>query len=399
MARERRRRPDGNGERRGQAQGGGARGNARPEAHEEQVYDQNRRLIWETCWANGGEWAGAGLGTKKKQPRRLKSIENPFASHDACVGFREKSARVVCVASHRLFHMYPSKGHLSFARKKASFPGERRRDASVSRPIRTLPSLKRPSSRTRARRHRSRPRSAFLALGTHSTVHRYQPAPWPPSPPSLSPRRRTPRACAPPSTALGSHVRLRRRVGQACVDRRPSNARRGLKVVANAAPLATRSSPAVFNTVCATAEKKAAQDPTTTLVLGFSAGALHLSALADELHGARPRRRRRQPRFVQLPERRGRFTRRPDPGDPTGAELFTGNVMTMLSGVLAKHVKIEALIRNGSCRIAGNSIGSVAMATFAAPRPAAPAAKAAVIGIATTKASCRSASLSSRAFW
>ena len=40
--------------------------------HEEQVYDQNRRLMWETCWAraNGGERAGGGLGTKKKQPRR-----------------------------------------------------------------------------------------------------------------------------------------------------------------------------------------------------------------------------------------------------------------------------------------------------------------------------------------
>ena len=79
----------------------------------------------------------------------------------------------------------------------------------------------------------------------------------------------------------------------------------------------------------------------------------------------------------------------------TGAELFTGNVMTMLSGVLAKRVKTEALIRNWVLSYAGNFIGSVVMAyrAFGAATAAAPAAKAAVIGIATTKASCRSASL------
>lgn len=73
----------------------------------------------------------------------------------------------------------------------------------------------------------------------------------------------------------------------------------------------------------------------------------------------------------------------------TGAELFTGNVMTMLSGVLAQRVKMSALIRNWVLSYAGNFIGSVFLAylAFGANTAVAPAMKASVVGIATMKAS------------
>ena len=171
-----------------------------------------------------------------------------------------------------------------------------------------------------------------------------------------------------------------------------SNARRGLKVVANAAPTGDAlPPPAVFNTVCATAEKKAAQDPTTTLVLGFSAGALIgigallmscIGAASPALAAANPGLCNFLKGAVGLPAGLTLVIL-------TGAELFTGNVMTMLSGVLTKRVKTEALIRNWVLSYTGNFIGSVVMAylAFGAATAAAPAAKAAVIGIATTKAS------------
>ena len=75
----------------------------------------------------------------------------------------------------------------------------------------------------------------------------------------------------------------------------------------------------------------------------------------------------------------------------TGAELFTGNVMVMLSGVLTKKIELAALIKNWVLTEQQREIalGSVVMAylAFGAATAAAPAAKAAVIGIATTKAS------------
>jgi formate/nitrite transporter len=73
----------------------------------------------------------------------------------------------------------------------------------------------------------------------------------------------------------------------------------------------------------------------------------------------------------------------------TGAELFTGNVMTMFSGLLAKRIDAGALLRNWLLSYAGNFIGSIVMAylAFGAKTAAVPAAKAAVVGIATAKVS------------
>jgi len=171
-----------------------------------------------------------------------------------------------------------------------------------------------------------------------------------------------------------------------------SNARRDLRVVANATPGGDAlPPPAVFNTVCTAAEKKAAQDPATTLVLGFSAGALvGLGALLMSCVGtASPALASANPGLCNFLKGAVGLPAGLTLVILTGAELFTGNVMTMLSGVLTKRIKTEALIRNWALSYAGNFIGSVVMAylAFGAATAAAPALKAAVIGIATTKAS------------
>jgi formate/nitrite transporter len=174
---------------------------------------------------------------------------------------------------------------------------------------------------------------------------------------------------------------------------RPARQSRSVRVVANAAPPAGDAlpPPATFNAVCAAAEKKATQDPTTTLVLGFSAGALIgigallmscIGAASPALAAANPGLCNFLKGAVGLPAGLTLVIL-------TGAELFTGNVMVMLSGVLTKKIELAALIKNWVLSYAGNFVGSVVMAylAFGAATAAAPAAKAAVIGIATTKAS------------
>jgi formate/nitrite transporter len=147
----------------------------------------------------------------------------------------------------------------------------------------------------------------------------------------------------------------------------------------------------VFNAVCGAAEKKATQDPTTTLALGFSAGALIgigallmscIGAASPALATANPGLCNFLKGAVGLPAGLTLVIL-------TGAELFTGNVMVMLSGFLTKKIDAKALLKNWVLSYAGNFIGSVVMAylAFGAATAAAPAAKAAVIGIATTKAS------------
>ena len=247
----------------------------------------------------------------------------------------------------------------------------------------------------RARRPRLRPRRArSLALRTHTNSHLVSASTMA----TLSAVAVAPAAHAARVRASFRRASSARTSAFAGAFAKPastvvaSNARRGLRVVANAAPTGDAlPPPAVFNTVCATAEKKAAQDPTTTLVLGFSAGALIgigallmscIGAASPALAAANPGLCNFLKGAVGLPAGLTLVIL-------TGAELFTGNVMTMLSGVLTKRVKTEALIRNWVLSYTGNFIGSVVMAylAFGAATAAAPAAKAAVIGIATTKAS------------
>uniref|UniRef100_A0A7R9XZH4 Uncharacterized protein n=1 Tax=Micromonas pusilla TaxID=38833 RepID=A0A7R9XZH4_MICPS len=161
--------------------------------------------------------------------------------------------------------------------------------------------------------------------------------------------------------------------------------------VAAAAPAGDALPPtAVFDTVVAAAEKKAAQDPATTLLLGFSAGALiGMGALLMScVGGASPALAASNPGLCNFLKGAVGLPAGLTLVILTGAELFTGNVMTMTSGVLAGKVDAASLARNWTLSYVGNFVGSVALAflAFWACTAAAPAAKAAVIGIATMKA-------------
>ena len=136
---------------------------------------------------------------------------------------------------------------------------------------------------------------------------------------------------------------------------------------------------------------KSKQPPTTTLLLGFSAGALiGIGALLMScVGGASPALAASNPGLCAF--LRGAV------GLPagltlvilTGAELFTGNVMVMLSGLLTKKIEMKSLVRNWLFSYAGNFLGSVVLAylAFGANTAGAPAMKAAVISIATAKVS------------
>ncbi|ACO68371.1 formate-nitrite transporter family [Micromonas commoda] len=168
--------------------------------------------------------------------------------------------------------------------------------------------------------------------------------------------------------------------------------RKCLTVVANVVPQGDAlPPPAVFNAVLATAEKKAAQDLSTTLVLGFSAGALiGIGALLMSCVGASsPALATANPGLCNFLKGAVGLPAGLTLVILTGAELFTGNVMTMFSGLLAKRIEAGALFRNWLLSYAGNFIGSIVMAylAFGAKTASAPAAKAAVVGIATSKVS------------
>ena len=149
--------------------------------------------------------------------------------------------------------------------------------------------------------------------------------------------------------------------------------------------------PAVFEAACGAAEKKGAQTPTTTLTLGFSAGALigFGALLMTCVGGASPALASANPGLsaflkgaIGLPAGLTMVIL-------TGGELFTGNVMVMLSGLLTGAVDAGKLARSWALSYVGNFAGSVFMAwmAYTAMAAAAPAATAAAVGIATTKAS------------
>lgn len=149
--------------------------------------------------------------------------------------------------------------------------------------------------------------------------------------------------------------------------------------------------PAVFEAACGASEKKGAQKPTTTLTLGFSAGALigFGALLMTCVGGASPGLASANPGLsaflkgaIGLPAGLTMVIL-------TGGELFTGNVMVMLSGLLTGVVDAGKLARSWALSYVGNFAGSVFMAwmAYTAMTAAAPAATAAAVGIATTKAS------------
>uniref|UniRef100_A0A7S0SUZ3 Formate/nitrite transporter n=1 Tax=Mantoniella antarctica TaxID=81844 RepID=A0A7S0SUZ3_9CHLO len=147
--------------------------------------------------------------------------------------------------------------------------------------------------------------------------------------------------------------------------------------------------PAVFNVACAAAEMRAKQDPSTTLALGFSAGLLiGVGALLMTcVGGASPGLATANPGLsaylkgaIGLPAGLTLVIL-------TGGELFTGNVFIMLSGLFSKRVSAAALMRNWSLSFVGNFLGCLALAYLAvgANTAAAPAAKAAAMGLAAAK--------------
>lgn len=149
--------------------------------------------------------------------------------------------------------------------------------------------------------------------------------------------------------------------------------------------------PAVFEAACGASEKKGAQKPTTTLTLGCSAGALigFGALLMTCVGGASPGLASANPGLsaflkgaIGLPAGLTMVIL-------TGGELFTGNVMVMLSGLLTGVVDAGKLARSWALSYVGNFAGSVFMAwmAYTAMTAAAPAATAAAVGIATTKAS------------
>ena len=149
--------------------------------------------------------------------------------------------------------------------------------------------------------------------------------------------------------------------------------------------------PAVFDAACAASEKKSAQAPGTTLTLSFTAGALiGLGAmLMTAVGGSSPALASANPGLsaflkgaIGLPAGLTMVIL-------TGAELFTGNVFVMTSGLLKGAVDAAALARSWALSYVGNFAGSVFMAwlAYTALTAAAPATTAAAIGIATAKAS------------
>ena len=169
---------------------------------------------------------------------------------------------------------------------------------------------------------------------------------------------------------------------------RTTRARRGGAVVTRADALAP---PAVFDAACAASEKKSAQAPTTTLTLGFAAGALiGLGALLMTcVGGASPALAANNPGLSAFVKGAIGLPAGLTMVILTGAELFTGNVFVMLSGALNGVANERQVARSWALSYAGNFAGSVFMAymAYTAMTAASPAASAAAVGIATAKAS------------
>ena len=124
---------------------------------------------------------------------------------------------------------------------------------------------------------------------------------------------------------------------------------------------------ATFGAVLKASQMKANMKTDTLFVLGIAAGALigFGALLMNNVGGSSPALMAANPGAcnflkgaVGLPT--GLFM-----VVITGAELFTGNVMVMLSGLLAKTVQTADLVRNWVVSYAGNLVGSLLLACIA----------------------------------
>jgi formate/nitrite transporter len=149
--------------------------------------------------------------------------------------------------------------------------------------------------------------------------------------------------------------------------------------------------PAVFNACVNTAKAKAGYPLLKTLTLGFTAGALigigallmsHVGGGSPQLAASNPGLCNFLKGAVGLPTGLALVVL-------TGAELFTGNVMVMISGLLKGAVEMKDLVKNWVASYSANFAGSLFLAwlSFHAKTMAPPAMHAAAVGIATMKVS------------
>jgi formate/nitrite transporter len=149
-----------------------------------------------------------------------------------------------------------------------------------------------------------------------------------------------------------------------------------------------KTPPETFQAAVATSEKKANADVFSTFALSFTAGALigFGGLFLTTVGGSSPALAAANPGLSNLVK--GLF------GLPfgltmvilTGAELFTGNVFVMLSGLLSKKVTRAQVMKNWLVSYAGNFAGSVFLAYMAYVAMTSAANPAPAIAIATMKA-------------
>ena len=162
--------------------------------------------------------------------------------------------------------------------------------------------------------------------------------------------------------------------------------KRGKQLIVRASD--AKTPPETFAAAVATSEKKASADTLSTFALSFTAGALigFGGLLLTTVGGSSPALAASNPGLSNLVK--GAF------GLPfgltmvilTGAELFTGNVFVMLSGLLSKKVTRAQVMKNWLVSYAGNFAGSVFLAYMAYAAMTSAANPAPAIAIATMKA-------------
>ena len=164
--------------------------------------------------------------------------------------------------------------------------------------------------------------------------------------------------------------------------------RRGVRARAEASSTA-QPPPAVYNALVGASKAKAGFSNEKTIVLGFAAGCLiGIGALlmtvvgggSPALASANPGLSAFLKGAVGLPTGLTLVVL-------TGAELFTGNVMVMMSGFLSGAIEMADVMKNWVTSYLGNFIGSVFMAWLAVQAKTVAAGGGAAVGMAVAKCS------------
>ncbi|UPQ97869.1 formate-nitrite transporter family [Chloropicon primus] len=198
-----------------------------------------------------------------------------------------------------------------------------------------------------------------------------------------------------PSQARRPPSRFRPRCRPAAGERRAGRTdapRRGNVAARSAAsPPSALAPPAVYKAACSTAEAKAKYSWDKTLVLGFLAGSLiGIGALlCSVVSGSSPGLASSDPGLASFLKGAIGLPAGLSMVVLTGAELFTGNVFVMISGLLAGRVKAMDLLKNWFWSFNGNFAGSVFVAflSFLACTTSSEALTAAVTKAAVAKVS------------